>query len=324
MRTTNSHGKKFTYLLGAAVAGLLVALVVMADLGPPGVDTNFEIDVPANALDEEGEGYDGDDWETVYKCFQGGGYDVDDCNDLGGLNDKLINTTGILYDDNQETIFWKGGSKDIRDVSQWAWKHGSVPDKDEISHAGAAAYAAGTGGDELVMYIFADRFSNDGDAQMGAWFFQDVVDTVENPATSTVTSSGWGTSPVVVWWVPWRCGSGTNRVSQVMCRVRTYRKVIFVCSIQGLEVVVRATLPPSRRTRKRSQRGYPLGPTRPSRVNPVIFPTTALWKAVSISQVCSGLPRASPATWLRRAAPLLSTPSLRTSCLAGSIPARSR
>ena len=91
---------------------------------------------------------------------------------------NLINTTGVLHDHDQRTIFWKGGSKDIRDVTQWEWTSGAVPDKDEISHAGAAAYKVNS---DLIMYIFADRFSNDGDAEMGAWFFQDAVDTVENP-----------------------------------------------------------------------------------------------------------------------------------------------
>ena len=80
MNITSFRGKKFTFLLSAAMAGLFVALlpvVIMAfDPGPPSSDPNFEIDVPAaNALDEAV--YAGDDWETVYKCFEGGdGYDA--------------------------------------------------------------------------------------------------------------------------------------------------------------------------------------------------------------------------------------------------------
>ena len=46
---------------------------------------------------------------------------------FGGLNSNLISTTGIMHDHAPKTIYWKGGSKDIRDVTAWEWKHGGVP-----------------------------------------------------------------------------------------------------------------------------------------------------------------------------------------------------
>lgn len=166
-------------LFSFAVAALLLAHAPAAlawfQPSAPGTDPNFEIDVPANALDESA--YAGDDWETVYKCKQGGiGYNATDCAALGGFNANFVNTTGILPDPSPQSIFWKGGSKDTNDVSQWWWKDGSVPDKDQILHGGAVAYQANDAdGEQLIMYLFADRYANDGDALMGAWFFQNEV-----------------------------------------------------------------------------------------------------------------------------------------------------
>lgn len=158
--------------------------------GPPADDPNFEIDVPANALDSSG--FAGDDWETVYKCTVGGfGYDAADCTALGGLNTNLIGTTGIIRDPHPMSIYWKGGSKDTNDVSQWWWKDGSVPDKDQILHAGAAAYEVSDGdGQQLMMYLFADRYANDGDALMGAWFFQNEVSMNPDGTFSGVHKNG--------------------------------------------------------------------------------------------------------------------------------------
>jgi hypothetical protein len=77
------------------------------------------------------------------------------------------------------SIFTGGGSKDPLDLSgalssAGGWKHkaGSVPDKDEIINAYAAAY--NISGD-LVVYAGADRFDNSGDAFMGFWFFKSAV-----------------------------------------------------------------------------------------------------------------------------------------------------
>ena len=46
-------------------------------------------------------------------------------------NDPLSQTT--------DDIFTGGGSKDQQPISAWAWKTGSVPDKDNIENAFAAA-----------------------------------------------------------------------------------------------------------------------------------------------------------------------------------------
>lgn len=41
-----------------------------------------------------------------------------------------------------QSIFTGGGSKDPLDISQWKYKDGAVPDKDDITNAYAAAYNA--------------------------------------------------------------------------------------------------------------------------------------------------------------------------------------
>lgn len=88
--------------------------------------------------------------------------------------------TGILPDPgrasggnnvNDVSIFTTGGSKDVNDVSQWKYTSGSIPDKDDITNAYAIAYSNG----QLIIYFGADRFANNGDAQIGFWFFQQDV-----------------------------------------------------------------------------------------------------------------------------------------------------
>ncbi len=74
--------------------------------------------------------------------------------------------------DNDVTFFTTGGSKDENDIPSWAITDNSTPDKDDILDAFAAVYQVG--GDTWV-YFGADRFDNDGTAQIGFWFFQDDV-----------------------------------------------------------------------------------------------------------------------------------------------------
>lgn len=177
MKNCNFWQKRLASLTGAALGILLMAQAPAALAFQPGgpTDPNFEIDTPsANALDGDNPG---DDWETIYRCTHavGGtdGYSPAACTALGGLNnDSFVASTGIMHDHAPGSIYTTGGSKDIQDIPQWKWKDGSVPDKDDIEHAYAAAYGVGS---DLILYIGADRFSNSGDAMMGAWFFQDVV-----------------------------------------------------------------------------------------------------------------------------------------------------
>jgi len=76
-------------------------------------------------------------------------------------------------------VFIGGGSKDPNPISSWSCTSKSSPDKDTLTNAYAAAYNAPNG--DLVATFGADRFSTNGDANIGIWFFQESV--VCNPAT---------------------------------------------------------------------------------------------------------------------------------------------
>src|SRR6185436_1517283 len=81
--------------------------------------------------------------------------------------------TGILDDDDEaDDIYTSGGSKDDLDIPSWQWKFAKpTPDKDNITHAYAASYDNG----HLIVYFGADRFANNGAADIGFWFFQSEI-----------------------------------------------------------------------------------------------------------------------------------------------------
>lgn len=116
-----------------------------------GVDL-FELE--GDAVDDAN--VDGVDWDKVLDPSDGGG---------------SFENTGVMADQAGTTIFG-GGNKDIQDVTAWSHTMGSVPDKNDITNAYAAAYNIGG---ELIIFFGADRFTTDGDAQLGFWFFQHRV-----------------------------------------------------------------------------------------------------------------------------------------------------
>lgn len=125
----------------------------------------FELD--GNAVAEAAAG---DDWATA----SGGGYVFGPANAV--VTSGLISDPGRASGGNNvedQSIFTQGGSKDIRDVSEWKYTTGSIPNKDDITHAYAVGYTPAA--NKLIIYFGADRFANNGDAQIGFWFFQDDV-----------------------------------------------------------------------------------------------------------------------------------------------------
>ena len=175
-------------IFAAGVASTMVSTMVNAvDGNPPGL---FELDgnIPASAAP-------GDDWGGLYG---------------GTSGPNLITFTTVLADPAPTSIFTMGGSKDVNDVSAWRHTAGSVPDKDDITDAYAAAYnnpadvclnasgapvlcsAAGAvqppihkAGD-LIVYFGLDRLANNGDAFTGFWFFQNEVSTNANGTFSGI------------------------------------------------------------------------------------------------------------------------------------------
>ncbi|MFZ6005494.1 MAG: DUF7507 domain-containing protein [Actinomycetota bacterium] len=149
----------------AVLAGMLTLFV-----SPSSATTlanTFELDG-----NPQSSGATGDDWETL----------------ISGAGGTLAKTAIPIFDGADaptDTTYWKGGgSKDVNDISQWAYSGTDVaPDKNEIVNAAAAAYRVPdqSGGDadtddDLVIAFHADRFSNDGDAAAGFWFFKSPVE----------------------------------------------------------------------------------------------------------------------------------------------------
>ncbi len=107
------------------------------------------------------------------------------------------------------------GSKDTAGIGTWSYSSGSVPDKDDIQHAYALAYNPSG---ELLVYFGADRYANNGNANLGFWFFKSAVSISGGTfggthsdgdlfVTSTFTSGGLVSSIMVY---KWSCGGGTG------------------------------------------------------------------------------------------------------------------
>jgi hypothetical protein len=116
------------------------------------VDNNAVFELDGNTQDDPAFG--GLDWESTFPP-----------------NTPL--TANPIQDPSPLTIYTQGGSKDTNDVSQWRHKDGSVPNKDDILQAIAAALTLPNG--DTAVYFAASRLANNGDAQIGLWFFQQAV-----------------------------------------------------------------------------------------------------------------------------------------------------
>src|SRR6266498_702210 len=117
-----------------------------------GVDNNAVFELDGNTQDNPA--FTGLDWESTFPP-------------------NIPLTANPIQDPAPLTIITTGGSKDINDVSQWRHRSGSVPDKDNILQAVATALALPNG--DTAVYFAASRSANNGDADIGLWFFQENV-----------------------------------------------------------------------------------------------------------------------------------------------------
>lgn len=119
------------------------------------VDTLGLFELDANPQDDANNDPD-DDWDTPPDGANGGSVQFTGIiPDVGGAGDKIF----------------AGNNKDIHEINTWTHKPGPLtgPDKNDLTNAYAAAYESGG---NTVVYFGADRYSNDGDAFMGFWFFR--------------------------------------------------------------------------------------------------------------------------------------------------------
>jgi len=167
----------------ALVTGILAVSANVLAVAQTGA---FELE--GNAVTEAGVAGN-DDWDRV--CYEQAiedGLTAAQAQALCTANQGTTGATATTWVDAtaNPTIFTGGGSKDPQDVSSWLWKpKDTVPDKDTIRHAFAARYslpkdaancpAPATSTTCEVVFFGMDRFANDGDAQLGLWFFQNPI-----------------------------------------------------------------------------------------------------------------------------------------------------
>lgn len=151
MSTKFSFGKLFVIL----VAFTFAAAISRAQQNVDDEDV-FEMD--GNPQDGAPAG---EDWHTYFPSGPGG---------------NALATVFVAEGLDNVTIFTQGGSKDIYGIQSGPWRHtnGSVPDKDNLENAFAAGYNVNN---ELILYFGADRRANNGDANIGFWFFQSEIGT---------------------------------------------------------------------------------------------------------------------------------------------------
>jgi hypothetical protein len=91
----------------------------------------------------------------------------------------------------ENSFYTGGGSKDVRDIPAWAYgtSNDVIPDKDDIADAFAAAYID-PDDDHTIIYFGIDRYDNNGDAETGFWFFQDIVSLDGNGGFTGVHTVG--------------------------------------------------------------------------------------------------------------------------------------
>ncbi|HWF88876.1 MAG TPA: hypothetical protein VN659_08580, partial [Pyrinomonadaceae bacterium] len=130
------------------------ATAALTPTGTDNINSVFELD---GNITDASPGPTPDDWATL-NCDGG----------------NALVKTGVIHDGLAKSIYTGGGSKDPSLLSQWQWKDGSVPDKDEIINAYAAKYLGTPSGDDIIVFG-ADRYDNSGEAFIGFWFFKDAV-----------------------------------------------------------------------------------------------------------------------------------------------------
>jgi hypothetical protein len=135
-------------------------------------DGLFELD--GNAVNETKAtpAAEGEDWNNVCPTTTpAGSASVQSCQGNTTASAARFVVDAVNAAGKDTTIFTTGGSKDDLDTTQWRHTAGSVPDKDQLTHAYAARY-------DDTLYFGANRFITNGDAQIGFWFFQRAVGPV--------------------------------------------------------------------------------------------------------------------------------------------------
>jgi uncharacterized repeat protein (TIGR01451 family) len=162
MRGLTKGRKPLAAFVVVVMAAALMVLLPSAGAAPPNALDLFQVD--GNTANDAA--LTGDDWNDVFACDTHPGA----CSSFGFVAHTFLGAASEAPD-NDTTYFTGGGSKDINEISDWAWVDHSAPDKDELLDAYSASYVAPNG--HTIAYFGADREQTDGDSNVGFWFFRD-------------------------------------------------------------------------------------------------------------------------------------------------------
>jgi hypothetical protein len=174
-------------LLGSLVLAGGTALAVH-DTGKFQLDGNAQTSIQSNPNGLE-------DWDKVCPTNSPPSRPASDpIHCLGGTTASDSTFIADAFITATDDIF-KGGTDDA-DISGWQWKQaGPSPDKADIEQAFAAQYtvtAAGPYQDHDVLFFGGTRYANNGNTNIGFWFFQQEVSTfgskaVKDPVTGVIS-----------------------------------------------------------------------------------------------------------------------------------------
>jgi len=226
-RTSAAKGKITTNVKNNFTnAGLNLARAV--PLPTPSWDPIFEVE--GNAYDDSGPGLP-EDWSDLNNNPIPVGTSGSVTGAAGSsLASVFVSDPPIRTD----LIYTGGGSKDFNQISDWGQvARGTGPSKDDVEHAFAAKYLNSVDG-HTVLVFGGDRPTNNGDANIGFWFFQNPVGPNSSGGFSSLHrngdvfvlsafSGGGGTSSIrTLVWVgqPYTAGpGGTDSGALARCNV---------------------------------------------------------------------------------------------------------
>jgi hypothetical protein len=157
------------FLALAVVTGFFV----FVGLGTGGVGNNTLIELDGNAFVNATT--TGLDWSCLFGVSGVTGIPDAKCASTPTPTSSIFKTDpAAAFSNSNVDDSIGGGSADIEDINQWHGVVQSVPAKDDLEHAGWAAYQD-PGNNHLITYFVADRYSNNGSAFLGEWFFKGNV-----------------------------------------------------------------------------------------------------------------------------------------------------
>src|SRR5437867_4078887 len=154
----------------APQSGLVSSNIVISDaqavVSAASVATLFQLDGDASSTYPAAIGYD---WSQVYSDFMGTTTNASGTAAINFYTDAFLGS-GLTEDE-----FTGGASKDLNDLSAWAYINSAPQPKADLEHAIAAAYVDPSFPNHTYLYVAADRYDNSGSTTLGVWFLQSSI-----------------------------------------------------------------------------------------------------------------------------------------------------